>query len=179
MSQSAVLTPHNLTSSTPQWPHALTGQLRDTVSSGEKDTVILFSTLGIYRIAGNIGVELYLVDWWISCHIANIKSCANRIDSRRRRGDRTVTAKFISSNCNFLPFSSNPQTLFPLIYPAIRYWFTKVHITVECFVNSLEFCWWNILSAGGSVQSSTGSQSSAATGTWRRVKVHVYTCTHT
>jgi hypothetical protein len=35
MSQSAVLTPHNLTSST---PHALTGQLRDNVSSGEKDT---------------------------------------------------------------------------------------------------------------------------------------------
>ena len=27
-----------------------------------------------YRIAGNIGGELYLADWRISCHTANIKS---------------------------------------------------------------------------------------------------------
>ena len=29
---------------------------------------------GNYRIAGNIGRKLYLVDWRISCHTANIKS---------------------------------------------------------------------------------------------------------
>ena len=29
---------------------------------------------GLYRIAGNIGGELYLADWRISCHTANIKS---------------------------------------------------------------------------------------------------------
>ena len=28
----------------------------------------------IYRIAGNIGGELYLADWQFSCHTANIKS---------------------------------------------------------------------------------------------------------
>ena len=27
-----------------------------------------------YRIAGNIGGELYLADWQFSCHTANIKS---------------------------------------------------------------------------------------------------------
>ena len=27
-----------------------------------------------YRIAGNIGGELYLADWRFSCHTANIKS---------------------------------------------------------------------------------------------------------
>ena len=39
--------------------------------------------------------------------------CTNRIDSWRRRGNRTVTAKFISANCNFLPFSSNPPNIIP------------------------------------------------------------------
>ena len=28
----------------------------------------------VYRIAGNIGGELYLADWRVSCHTANIKS---------------------------------------------------------------------------------------------------------
>ena len=36
------------------------------------DTELEFSCE--YRIAGNIGRELYLADWWISCHTANIKS---------------------------------------------------------------------------------------------------------
>ena len=28
----------------------------------------------MYRIAGNIGRKLYLADWQISCHTANVKS---------------------------------------------------------------------------------------------------------
>ena len=33
-----------------------------------------FRCLHLYCIAGNISGELYLADWWISCHTTNIKS---------------------------------------------------------------------------------------------------------
>ena len=115
----------------------------------------------IYRIAGNIGGELYLADWRISCHAANIKSanCANCVDSRRRHGDRTVTAKFISANCNVLPFSSNPPNIIPAnisgymvysllflrqtqnklhVHVRIMLWYIHVHVHKCIYVHVLQ-----------------------------------------
>ena len=36
--------------------------------------IVETSILYMYHIAGNIGGELYLADWRISCHTVNIKS---------------------------------------------------------------------------------------------------------
>ena len=80
---------------------------------GEACCVSYLSRERIYRIAGNIGGELYLADWWISCHTTNINIAPTRVDSQRRRGDRTEIAKFVSANCNFLSFSSNPPNIIP------------------------------------------------------------------
>ena len=62
-----------------------------------------------------------MADWRIYCHTANIKSAniAHRVDSRRRRGDRTVIPPNLYPI--FFPFLAIRQTLFPPIYPAIRY----------------------------------------------------------
>ena len=71
-----------------------------------------------YRI--NIGGELYLADWRISCHTANIKSA--NIAPTAEKAWRSYHA---TSNCQIyirqLQFSSIRQTLFPPIYSATRY----------------------------------------------------------
>ena len=46
----------------------------------------------------------------LAVFLSHRQYCAN---ARRRRGNRTVTAKFISTNCNFLPFSSNLPNIIP------------------------------------------------------------------
>ena len=50
----------------------------------------------------------YLADWQILVTLPILRQ-----PHRLRRGDRTETAKFISANCNFLPFSSNPPNIIP------------------------------------------------------------------
>ena len=90
-----------------------------------------------YRIARNIGRELhvYLADWRISCHAANIKSANIAPTTQRRRGDiprEPITAKFISSNCNFLPFSSN----LPNIIPANISGYTVVYTSDQRYLHA-------------------------------------------
>ena len=65
-----------------------------------------------YRIAGNIGGELYLADWrfLVRPPILNPPILRQRPEKAWRS---YVTAKFISANCNFLPFSSNPPNIIP------------------------------------------------------------------
>ena len=53
--------------------------------------------------------------WWgiifggLAVLLSHRQYCANA----RRCGNCTITAKFISANCNFLPFSSNPPNITP------------------------------------------------------------------
>ena len=63
-----------------------------------------------YYIAGNIGGELNLVDWRFYAHTAKFKS-ANYFSSTNVTSSCNlvgpVTAKLISANFDFPPFSSN------------------------------------------------------------------------
>ena len=79
----------------------------------------------MYRIAGNIGGELYLADWRFSCHTANIKSA--NIAPTPREGVAIVPYLPI------LPFSSNPPNIIPAnihVSGAIRYTCTCMCVCV-------------------------------------------------
>ena len=68
------------------------------------------------RIAGNIGGELNLVDCWFYDHTTKFKS-ANYFSTTNVTSScdlvDPVTAKLISANLDFPPFSSNPSNLIP------------------------------------------------------------------
>ena len=71
-----------------------------------------------------------LADFLSHCQYLICQYCVNCVYSRRRRGDRTVTAKFTSANCNFFPFSSNP----PNIIPTNISGYTVVHYVAKVVV---------------------------------------------
>ena len=70
----------------------------------------------MYRIAGNIGGGLNLVDWRFYKHTAKFKS-ANYFSSTNVTSSCSlvgpITAKLISANFDFSPFLSNPPNVIP------------------------------------------------------------------